>query len=365
MDTTRLRELVTTDGPFASVYFEDSHDTEDAAKQLELKWRELRSALAEQRTDDSTLDALETAINDGDAPVGRSGRALIAAGGRVLVDQELDEPPATTVSRRSDLPYLLPLAEFGERPPAHVVVVVDHTGAEITTVDHRGQIVDEHTTEGAKHPVHKVRAGGLAHRDLQARTEETVRHNLDLVADDVAKAVSGTGATLVIVAGELQARKGLQEALPDHVREHVTEVQSGGRHAGAGNEELHRQVGEVLAQEKRRRRDAEISRFSDAFGQNTGLGVQGLEATTTALREGNVEVLLMGRPGDALVLVGSQPTQLGVQRDELEAYGESRIEPRRVDEALPAAAVATKASLLHVGDEIELTEGVGAVLRHE
>ncbi|PRX45375.1 hypothetical protein B0I33_10936 [Prauserella shujinwangii] len=365
MDTARLRELVTTDGPFASVYFEDSHDTQDAAKQLDLRWRELREDLAGQGTDERTLNALETAIRDGEPPVGRSGRALVAAGDRVLVDQELDEPPATPVSRRSDLPYVLPLAEHGELPPAHVVAVVDHTGADITTVDQQGQVVDEHTTQGSEHPVHKVRGGGFAHRDMQAHTEETVRHNIDLVAEDVAKAARATGATLVVVAGELQARKALQEALPEQVRQHVREVGSGGRHTGAGNDQLREQVAELLAEDKHRRRAEEIERFRDALGQRTGLAVQGLEATTTALREGNVETLLVGRPGEAEVVTGPEPTQVGVSEDELKAFGVPYPGRRRADEALPVAAIATRARIVHVGDELDLTEGFGAILRHD
>lgn len=45
MDSERLRPLLTARGPFASVYFEDSHDTQDAAAQLDLRWRGLRDQL--------------------------------------------------------------------------------------------------------------------------------------------------------------------------------------------------------------------------------------------------------------------------------------------------------------------------------
>jgi peptide chain release factor subunit 1 len=48
MDSIRFRQLLDTPGPFASVYFEGSHDTHDAAAQLDLKWRALRGQLDEQ-----------------------------------------------------------------------------------------------------------------------------------------------------------------------------------------------------------------------------------------------------------------------------------------------------------------------------
>ncbi|WP_199430862.1 Rv2629 family ribosome hibernation factor [Qaidamihabitans albus] len=365
MDTTRLRELVTTDGPFASVYFEDTHATADAAKILDLTWRELREDLAGQGAPQPTLDALETAVRDSAPPVGRSGRGLIAAGDRVLVDHRLDEPPATSVARVSDLPYVLPLAEYGELPPPHVIVIVDHVGADLTVVDARGRVVDEHTTEGAEHPVHKVRGGGFAHRDMQAHTEETVRHNIDQVAEDVAKSAKGNGATLVVVAGEMQARKALYEALPEQVQQYVVELNSGGRHQGAANDELQQQVGDLLVEFKRQRRAREIERFRGSLGQRTGLAVQGLEATTTALQDANVETLLAGRPGDADVFTGPEPTQLSMQEAELKAYGVEQPNSRRADEALALAAIAARATIVHTGDELDLAEGFGAILRHD
>jgi hypothetical protein len=51
VDTTTLREVTARDGPFASVYFDSSHDTEDAAAQLELRWRSIREQLADGGAD--------------------------------------------------------------------------------------------------------------------------------------------------------------------------------------------------------------------------------------------------------------------------------------------------------------------------
>ncbi len=45
MRSERLRWLVKAEGPFASVYFDDSHDTLDAVEQLEAKWRDIRKHL--------------------------------------------------------------------------------------------------------------------------------------------------------------------------------------------------------------------------------------------------------------------------------------------------------------------------------
>ncbi|MBK1784324.1 Rv2629 family ribosome hibernation factor [Prauserella cavernicola] len=364
MDTTGLRELVTTDGPFASVYFNDSHDTADAAKQLELRWREVRERLEEQGAQQATLDAMSSAVLDSQPPVGRSGRALVAAGDRVLVDSELDAPPEHAVARLSELPYLVPLAELGERPPAHVVVVADHVGADVTAFDIDGNVVDEQTVEGSENSVHKVRGGGPAHRDIQSRAEETAKHNIGRIADVVGAVARGIGAGLVVLAGESQARKELHDALPEQARRVATELQSGARNDNGSDNELREQVAALLTRTKQARRDEAAERFRAAFGQQQGLAVQGLQATTAALREANVEVLLVGDPGDAEVFTGGEPTLVALRRDELETLGADSISRQRVDEALPAAAIAGAAEIVATGETLEPTDGVAALLRH-
>lgn len=365
METTGLRELVTTDGPFASVYFDDTHDTEDAAKQLELTWREIRDQLAEQGTREETLDALSQAVEASTPPVGPSGRALVAAADRVLVDRELGEPPPSRVVRLSDLPYVLPLAIHGEPPPAHVVAIADRIGADITAVDRHGQVVDARTVEGVKHHVHKVRSGGFSHRTMQHHTEELVRENIEQAAKHVADIARRIGATLVVVSGESQARKALREFLPKSLRERATEVQGGERRAGTTDKELDTRVREVLAEATRAQRDQVAERFRNALGMPTGLAVDGLEATTSALWEANVEVLLFDRPADVEVFRGTDPSQLALQRDPLEALGAERITRCRADEAVPIAAIATDADILYTGERLDLTEGFGALLRHD
>ncbi|PXY31897.1 Vms1/Ankzf1 family peptidyl-tRNA hydrolase [Prauserella muralis] len=365
MQTTRLRELVTVNGPFASVYFDDSHDTADAAKLLDLRWRELREELQRQGAPDWTLDAMETAVKDSPPPVGASGRALVATGDRVLLDERLDEPPAQPVARLSELPYLLPLVEHGEQAPPYVVAVVDHVGADVTAYDGRGGIIEERTIEGSDHPVHKVRGGGWSQRDIQAHTDEVTRHNIDQVAEHVGATARKIGAKLVVLAGESQARKQLADLLPEQIRGIAAETGSGGRHKGASNQELHAHVQELLAKLKQDRRAEVTERFRGALGQERGLAVQGLEATTTALRESNVETLLVERPADVDVLTGPEPVLVGTQEEELKAHGTDTVTRRRADEALAVAAIAGGAEIVHTGDRLDLMEGFGAILRHD
>ncbi|SFQ43404.1 hypothetical protein SAMN05421810_107149 [Amycolatopsis arida] len=365
MHTTGLRELVSTDGPFASVYFDDSHDTADAEKLLDLRWRELRERLTEQGAAEPALTALETAIKEGDRPVGRSGRALVAAADRVLLDRHLDQPPATTEARLSDLPYVLPLVTYGEPGPVHVIALIDRIGAELVAVDPYGQVTVEQITEGTDYPVHAVTHVGQIRRHMEERVEETIKLNLKQVADDIDKLVQRTGAELVIVAGEVKNRSALKEQLSDRVRPIAHEVTSGSRADGIDQDVLHADIERIVAKAKENKRADVLARFEQEMGRDGGLAVQGLQAVTTALREANVTTLLVADPGDAAgttVLVGPEPNYVAMQRGEL---GDLDATRRRADEALPLAAIATDADLVHTGQRLDLVEGFGALLRHD
>src|SRR5579884_100009 len=121
MDSRRFRELVDAHGPFASVYFEDSHDTQDAATQLELRWRGLREELVEQGVDKSVIGDMERGVMDLRPPIGRSGRGVIAGADGVLLNEHLLRPPAAPIVRVSELPYIVPVVEHGFEYPNYVL----------------------------------------------------------------------------------------------------------------------------------------------------------------------------------------------------------------------------------------------------
>jgi peptide subunit release factor 1 (eRF1) len=370
LQTTTLRELVTAPKPLVSVYYEDSHDTADAEKQLELKWRELHDTLSGKGAPDTALKALEAAATDRERAEGTAGRALIAAGSEVLVDERFDEVPAESETRVSELPYLLPLARYAEPGPTHVVAVADHIGADVYLFDGYRRELDQSSVEGQDHPVHKARTGGVGNRNTQARAEETVRHNLEDAADAIAGLAQRSGAELVVVAGEVQARRGLYNELPEGVRRIATEVTSGARAEGSSLDELTERVRELIDAARHERVRDSVQSFDAELGKDEGLAVQGLQAVTEALHEGNVRTLLFGNPRNETVFVGEgfltdgDPTQIAVQREELEAFGVTEMREHRADEAVPVAAVAVDADLVYAGEELELTDGFGALLRY-
>ena len=80
MHAERFRHLLDTPGPFVSVYFDDSHDTADAAAQLDARLRDIRKRLEDASVEDSVIAAIDSVVRAKHPPVGRSGRCVIAAG---------------------------------------------------------------------------------------------------------------------------------------------------------------------------------------------------------------------------------------------------------------------------------------------
>lgn len=364
-----LRKLVASRGPFASVYLDGSRDTEDAAKEIDLRWRSARKQLADQGAGEPTLTALDEAIQ-ADTPVpGRAGRILVAAGDRVLADEHVPHAPPVPVARVSTLPYLVPLVTAGPPRVPHVVVAVDKIGADLRAVDGDGTVVADYTVAGHDHPVHTVRGGGWSHRNIQAHTAATVTHNVDQVAGEVAALVERVRARLLVLAGDVDPRGQLRRALPESCVSMAVEVETARRTAAANRTAFDRDVRELVAEQWRAERGARLDRLRAELGRAGGKAVQGLRDTAAALREANVELLVIGDPGlgDRSVWTGSQPQLVALDRSELDAMGAGEGAENRADEALPAAAIAVGAEVTgteELDEAVPLTDGIGALLRH-
>ena len=350
MHAERFRTLIEARGPFVSVYFDDSHDTADATNQLDARLRDIRKHLEEHSVGADVIEAIDSAVRAKHPPVGRSGRGVIASGATIVVDQHLSVPPVTTILRVSDLPYILPVVEHGIPHTSYVLVAVDHTGADIS-VHHDGTSAGE-TVEGSAYPVHK-----------QGRVEEAVRKNIREVADHLTRVSDETGADVVFITGEVDARAELVAELPERVAAKAVQLQGGGRTAGTDPAEVHREIAEEFAH----RRLAVIADAADRFaaGHGAGLAVEGLADVTAALRDGAVETLIIGDLGNATVVADHDQLLLcGPDADTVSALGGSPDRVLPADEALPLLAVATGAALVRTDERLSPADGVAAVLRY-
>lgn len=351
MESNRFHRLAHAVGPFVSLYFDDSHDTGDAAAQLDARLRDVRKHLEERSVDSATIEMIEQAVRASHPPVGHSGRAVIArldgTQSEIMFDEHLLRSPASTLVRVSELPYLVPVIEHGILHTSYLTAAVDSTGADITV--HGG---GSHTESVEETPAH----------GSPRRVQESIRKNIRDVAERITHLVDESGAQIVFVTGEVKARAELVAALPERVTEKAVELRGGGRTAGTDEAEVHQEMSE----EFHRRRIAVIEDAAARFaaGRGTGLAVEGLNDVTAALRDGAVETLIIGEVGDVTVVADSDLALVAPSADALSALGGAPARVLRADEALPLLAVATGAKLICAGEGLHPADGIGAVLRY-
>ncbi|OBA83305.1 hypothetical protein A9W99_08250 [Mycobacterium sp. 1164966.3] len=363
MDSERFRKLVGAPGPFASVHFDDSHDTHDAETQLELKWRGLREDLLRQGAKESIAEEIGRAVFELRPPIGRSGRAVVASAEAVLMNEHLIKPPSAPIVRVSELPYILPIVEDGFEYPDYLLVEVDHTGADLTSrIDgtFRSEIVD-----GGGYPVHKAAGAETAgYGDPQLRTEEAGRKNIRAVADRINEVIDRTAIELIFVVGEVRSRSDLIAALPERIAELVEVLQVAARNTGHDDELQHAIEAACLHRHLRTIGDA-AERFSAEMGRDHGLAAEGLGAVCSALRQGAVETMIIGDGIDGLTVVADAGlTTVAPNADVLSEQGAAPDKILRADEALPIFAISIGASLVRTDERISPADGVAAVLRY-
>lgn len=369
MDLQFLRDVIRNPGPYATVYLDASHDTEDAARALELRWSEQRSALAEQGADGPTLEALDGAFTGAEPAVGRAGRVLVARGGEVVLDRTLPEPPAQPSARWESLPDLLPMLLDQPEPVSAVVVRVDEIGGEIFEAGPDASPAQVEEVTGGEYLVHKVRAGGWSHLNMQERVEESWRRNTVQVAERVDARVSATGARVLVLAGDPRSRSRLRDALGERAAGMTVEVEHS---AGAEPDDLTAAVHEAVRDVVTADRRSVLERYDQAAGRPDGLAVDGLGAVLAALRAEAVDTLLVdgGVARDADVWISEVPTHVAVGEEELRAIGTEPIGRAPADAALLRAAAGSGAAFTPVGGGRTglvgrpMADGVAALLRY-
>ncbi|WP_280497654.1 hypothetical protein [Nocardia asiatica] len=353
-----LRRIIRKHGPFASVCFDSSYDTEDAARRCELQWRSIDAELDRSGARPRIRRLLAQAIELHPPPHGRCGRMLIADETEVLADERLPRPPDTETVRVSPLPYLLPLIALQDDQIPHVVALVDRVGSELYSLDRHGDEAEE-SLRSAGPLMPDTQRDDWSHRTIRQRTTDTTRRNIREFARELDRLADTVHAELVVLAGEARARAELRAEF-DAKGRYVVEAESGTLTPGSDPKALDAEVREILHRVVARRRREVLDRFAAEIGRPDGLAVTGLAATTTALRAATVERLLLDRAalGDRLVLAGTAANPLVGP-----AANSSAGEMRRADEALPVAALAIGAQITLADAVAGLHDGVGALLR--
>lgn len=362
MQSEHFKTLLTSHGPYGSVYFDDSHNTEDATAALEIKWRTIRKELEQQGADAALTDSIEQAVIGSRPPVGRSGRAVIASAEGVLVNEHLIRP-AGPVVRVSPLPYLVPVVEHGVDKATYAVVIVDHEGADIT-LWREGTAVSD-TVDGDAYPVHKASgAESAGYGDPQRTAEGARQQNIRTVADRLEKLVDDASPEIVFLVGEVRSRSDLTAELPERAASRVVELRVGARHSGFDDDALQHEIEQEFLRRRVTVIDDAAQRFTAEIGRGSGLATEGFDGVTAALRAGAVDTLIIGELGDATVVADDDMTVIAPNPNVLSELGAAPAQMLRADEALPMVAIATDASLVRTDERLSPKDGIAAVLRY-
>jgi Bacterial archaeo-eukaryotic release factor family 2 len=366
MHLSFLRPLYERPGPWASVVLDASHETEDATKALDLRWRAVRNELAAQGTDEPTLVALENAILTHHPLPGRYGLAAFAARGEVALIEPIVVTPRDHIAAFGPLPHAMPLvAGYGEHV-AWLRVVVDRTGADLLGATAGGVPRRGHVSGHNLYPIHKAKPGGWSAPRYQRAAEMSWERNAQEIAEAVADLARSVDAEIILVAGDPQARHLLVEHLPEWWRHRTVESDTGSRARGADPEPLDDATLQAIASLAARHVSEIVDRFRTEHGRDGAAGI-GLPATVSALQRSQVDTVLLINDLSSTehVWVGETPTEIAMSEAQLREMGTEKPHRVRADAGLLRALAATDGDLVLVTpDEINLDGGVGALLRY-
>lgn len=347
MDLAFVKPAYSGTGPVSTVVIPTGKHTESGARELTLTWRALAGELKEAGIAEADLAALERELTDlapGDTP---ETVLLVAAGGRLVLRQELPEPPSRPEAVHGPQPHLTELVRQGSRRVPHIVVVADRLGGAIRVFGQFDEELASRSVSGENLHINKVKVGGWTHLRFLHRIENTWEHNASLVARDVNSLAGVVAPQVVLLAGDVRARTLVHEALDPATKALVRIIEHPGE--SEPTEEilgsLVRDTARDHVRELRGRVDQELGR--------RGAAVAGLAETAFALRRAQVQALLL----DMAFL--ADPPRLPAEDAGLPVTGQLPA-----DDVFLAAAVATGADLVVSDEPTGLADGCGALLRY-
>lgn len=361
IDCSDLAEVFSRTGPFLTVYL-DTEPVANAAQVNLQKWQTLRREAAEAGATEEALGAVEPLVSDAHTR-GRCLSVVVAADGQLLHHGNHPDPPDRDVARWSELPALVPVIEWRQSRPPHIIVLTDRTGADIFVFEALGGRDFEIEVEGTDDVIRKVAPGGWSQRRFQQRAEDSWETNAKVVADRLARIVSKVDARLVVAAGDVRALQLLREALPAEVDALIEQV-DGSRSADGSVDAVSADATTLVATAVAHDTAELIAKFREELGQHDR-AANGPQAVAAALCEGRVDVLLINDdPADERTAwIGPEGSHIALELGPLKEMGVDAPTEARLPDAFLRAAIGTSAKVRVVPAASVLQDGVGAILR--
>ena len=364
MHAATLAKLYTVDGPFVTIYLATPSDTEDAAEQLEVRWKNVTRELADAGVDAATIESLTAARGSHDRG---NTRVLVAAHGTVQLAISLPHPPAREEIVTAALPRLVPLLDAMALQVPHVVVLADRTGADVLAYTSGPDPVETESVTTDRFPSRKVHAGGWASLRFEHDVEETWELSAREVATLVDRVTRDIDARVIIASGDERALHLLGQHLPTHLVDRFVAVGGGGRARDGSEGVIADEVLRVLSDTVAADTVELLEDFSEQRGRHDR-AADGVDATVEALRKGQVETLILTDARDAsrAAFFGPDPTHLALSARALLDLGVEQPWQAPLEEVVVRAALGTGANVRFVGGGTEQapTDGVGALLRY-
>ena len=204
-----LKPLLGHPGPFATVYIDATRANEAGDREVENRWKGVRRTLRQEGAPDAVLDDLEEVVLRPTRVGGTHGRVLIADDTGVLVDRVVKDPPALTKGSWGPVPALLQAARAADESVDYVRVVVDRQGADLTWSVAGGHLpyAEPESVEGGHDVINKVRTGGLSHKRIESRAEDSWERNAEAVAAELERQAAEYRPELVLLTGDVRATR--------------------------------------------------------------------------------------------------------------------------------------------------------------
>ncbi|GAA1502445.1 Vms1/Ankzf1 family peptidyl-tRNA hydrolase [Terrabacter terrae] len=364
MNLDLFHDLAEENGPFASVTFDVTRTDPANADHVESRWRAVADQLRTEGAPDEVVASLEEAALEPTGRGGEWGRLLVANAEGLLLRHELPRRPEQDVTW-GPVPSLLPAMRALAGAVPHVVVRVDHTGADIEVSTGAAGSEEELEVQGDHDVLHRFKGGGWSQRRFELRVQDSWEQNAATVAHRLDRLVRSDRPEAVVVMGDERAKAFLEQHAGEELKSLIVRSDVGGRAEGTDEEKERQAVEEILAAIRAQKEADLVARFEEQTGRAEA-ATEGLEPVVEVLQRAQAEELILveGREHDQQLWVGEGRLQIGTSREDAEMTGAEHPVQVPADAALVWAAVCSRAAVTLV-DRAQLNpaDGVGAVLR--
>jgi hypothetical protein len=361
----RLTETVRQRGTWSTVYLDLSQDRENPEGLQESRRRSIRDRLIEAGASDEAAEAVFLRLADPNRLPSPYCRYLLVRDSEIVLDEAI---PGTPVGEQivsvGPMPLIAPLVRSGVEDFPYLVVQVSRDGGDIQ-VRRTGAFFPEASTtlQGRTDSLHKIKGGGWAHLNLQEHVEEIWKQTQTELSAEVDRLVLEHRPRLVIVAGDIKARRLLLDALSERSRSLAVELAKDTRSGGADPSILPEFTGQQVEALLERDRAQLVDLLHTRLGQPHGSASSGVRGVCEALRQAQADTVLLdvaALEGEELVALDDVPWVAGSEDDAASAGVIGRVPAA---EALTRAALVTDATVLEVASIDLGGEKAAALLR--